>query len=159
FIAMELVHGVRLTSFIGVGGVSVERKLRWLLEIARALAAAHRVGLVHRDVKPSNVMVGDDDAIKVLDFGIAKLASAEHAVASARGGAEPAGPPSFRPAEGRLVGTPRYMAPEQLRGDAVDARTDQFALGLVAYELLTGVHPRGAVDTDDPSDYLRGSMP
>src|SRR5204862_4817130 len=97
----------------------------WLIDIARALASAHRVNVVHRDVKPSNVMVSEDDVAKVLDFGLAK----------------PLDPVSFRTQAGRMLGTVRYMAPELLAGAEADARSDQFAFGVTAYELRSGTHP------------------
>ena len=149
FIAMELVRGKTLRSYVGDASVPAAKKVRWLADVARALAAAHARGIVHRDVKPGNVMVSEDGTVKVLDFGVARWMAA--APTSAR--QEPAPLPSSRrgalsavTAEGTVVGTPRYMAPEQLRGEAVDGRTDQFAWGLVAYELLTGRHAWSAID-------------
>ncbi|MDI3288937.1 serine/threonine-protein kinase [Polyangium sp. 15x6] len=145
FIAMELVLGRPLRALVG-GDEPLGTRLRILLEIARALSAAHQAGLVHRDVKPENVVVRADGAVKVLDFGIARKL--------ARTSADPLGPTadgalSTMTAEGALVGTPAYMAPEQLRGEEIDARADQFAWGVVAYELLAGKLPfrsdRGAV--------------
>ncbi len=138
FIAMELVPGRTLRQYVGDATVPVETRLRWLLEVARALDAAHRAGLVHRDVKPDNVMIGNDDAIvKVLDFGIARSirgAVDVHAETSA-------GALETITAQGVAIGTPLYMPPEQLRGREVDARADQFAWGVMAYELLSGVTP------------------
>jgi hypothetical protein len=140
YIAMELVVGRSLRSFIGEE-VPLATRLGWLVDIASALHAAHERGLVHRDVKPDNVMVADDGTVKVLDFGIAWR---EQAVRSdpATSGASPDYPPWYLTlTAGNLVGTPRYMAPEQLRGEPVDGRADQFAWGVVAYELLAGVPP------------------
>ncbi|MDI1482796.1 serine/threonine-protein kinase [Polyangium sp. y55x31] len=145
FIAMELVEGRPLRALVG-GDEPLGTRLRILLEIARALSAAHQAGLVHRDVKPENVVVRADGAVKVLDFGIARKLS--------RASADPLGPTadgalSTMTAEGALVGTPAYMAPEQLRGEEIDARADQFAWGVLAYELLAGKLPfrsdKGAV--------------
>jgi len=148
FIAMELVEGQPLRALIREGageGAQMGTRLRILLEIARALSAAHQMGLVHRDVKPENVIVRNDGAVKVLDFGIARRFSQ---------GADPVGPTmdgalATMTAEGALVGTPAYMAPEQLRGEDIDARADQFAWGVVAYELFAGKLPfrsdKGAV--------------
>ena len=125
YIVMELVCGQPLLAYVGDDRAAPTRKIKWLLDIARALASAHRVGVIHRDVKPSNVMVSDDDVAKVLDFGLAK----------------PLEPVSFRTQAGRMLGTVRYMAPEQLAGAETDARCDQFAFGVTAYELLSGTHP------------------
>jgi hypothetical protein len=137
FIAMEFVSGSTLRAFVGDATVSVAHRVRWLTDIARALDAAHRRGLVHRDIKPENVMVSENDAIKVLDFGIARRASAsteETGATLVAGGATIT-------RDGAVVGTPRYMAPEQLRGAKLDGRADQFSWGVVAYELLTGHLP------------------
>ena len=125
FLVMELVSGASLRAYVGDTTVPVARKIRWLVGIARGLGAAHKAGLVHRDVKPTNVMVSDEDVVKVLDFGLAKPVEAA----------------SFRTDVGLVVGTPGYMAPELFTGVAADARSDQFAFGVTAYELLAGVHP------------------
>jgi len=150
YLAMELIDGLSLRRLIG-GGASVTTRLGWLLDVARALSAAHRAGLVHRDVKPENVMLREDGTIKVLDFGIARRVhlDVDEAVASTRRGADITKIGSMRGAdtvtsEGVMVGTPAYMAPEQLTGDPVDARTDQFGWGVLAYELITGRVPFGA---------------
>lgn len=129
YIVMELVTGQPLLAYVGDERVPAARKLSWLVDVARALSAAHKAGIVHRDVKPSNVMVSDDGSVKVLDFGLAK----------------PLAPVSFRTGHGQVVGTPRYMAPEQLAGAMVDARTDQYSFAVTAYELVAGTHPGGAL--------------
>lgn len=139
FIAMELLEGEDLRAKLDRGDASLSQKLRWLREAARALAAAHERGLVHRDVKPENMFVCNDGTLKLLDFGIAKRGEDDGAVP--RGDDRPAdsiGPSSFKTAVGRRFGTPRYMAPEQHAGEPTDPRTDQYAWGLVAFELLTG---------------------
>lgn len=141
YIAMELVSGRTLRSAVG-SSVPLSDRLRWLADVARALAAAHRKNLVHRDIKPENVMVREDGRVKVLDFGIARRAAAP---------IDPSAP-TADPSLGTLtqagvqVGTPMYMAPEQIRGDPVDGRVDQFAWGVLAYELLTGRVPWKARD-------------
>ena len=134
FMAMELVEGRQLRELVGAR-VHLQEKLRWLLDVARGLEAAHRAGLVHRDVKPQNVMVTASGA-KVLDFGIAKeLADAGRNATALL--------PSMRTQPGFSMGTPQYMAPEVLRGEREsDARTDQFSWGLVAYQLITGERAR-----------------
>ena len=133
YIAMELVNGNSLRAYVGDASVPVDERVRWLTDAARALAAAHEAGIVHRDVKPENVMVRSDGIVKVLDFGIAKRAPVDVAVSpSASTDATTAGV---------VLGTPTYMAPEQLRGEPLDGRADQFAWGVVAYELFAGKPP------------------
>ena len=157
YIAMELAEGVLLREKMRDSSVTLGRRLRWLEQIARALDAAHRVGLVHRDVKPENIIIGADDTVKVLDFGIAKRATDDPDVASPPA-SRPA-PASFRTAQGHVVGTPLYMAPEQVRGDPLDGRTDQFAWGLVAYELIAGTHPMREGSLEAPPPLLSEVVP
>ncbi|MEI7893455.1 MAG: protein kinase, partial [Myxococcales bacterium] len=143
YIVMELVVGHTLRESVG-GAVPMATGLRWLTDMAHALSAAHKRGLVHRDIKPENVMVRDDGVIKVLDFGIARRAG---------GAVDPKGPTQASALAtltrtGAAMGTPLYMAPEQIRSGGLDGRVDQFAWGVVAYELLTGRLPwKGG---DDP---------
>jgi tRNA A-37 threonylcarbamoyl transferase component Bud32 len=125
FLVMELIEGAPLRAFIGDTSLPVMKRLRWLVDIARGLGAAHKAGLVHRDVKPANVMISDDGVVKVLDFGLAKPVEAS----------------SLNTDVGLVVGTPRYMAPELFAGIRADARSDQYAFGVTAYELLSGAHP------------------
>jgi serine/threonine-protein kinase len=134
FIAMELVHGRLLRSLVGDAKVPLEERLRWLGDVARALAAAHRAGLVHRDVKPDNVIVGDDGVVKLLDFGVARRLPRSD-------GAPPGSHEASITIDGAIVGTPAYMPPEQLRGERVDGRADQFSWGVTAYELIAGKKP------------------
>ncbi len=136
YIVMELLSGVPLRAAMH-GPEPVEKKLRWLGEIAEALAAAHATGIVHRDVKPDNVMILDSGRAKVLDFGIARRereASPREAEALAT-----------LTAPGAVVGTPAYLAPEQIHGEPAEARSDQFAWGITAYEVLTGELPWGSI--------------
>ncbi|WP_437931860.1 protein kinase [Sorangium sp. So ce291] len=143
FIVMELVAGRTLRSAIGGPEVPGSMRVAWLADVGRALAAAHRRGLVHRDIKPENVMVRDDGVIKVLDFGIARRAAGE---ADPSASTEAPALPTLT-ALGVKLGTPVYMAPEQIRGGELDGRADQFAWGVLAFELLTGRLPwRGAGD-------------
>ena len=141
FIAMEYIDGSSLRRFIGDPAVPLDLKLRWMVDVARALRAAHRRGLVHRDIKPENVMVREDGAVKVLDFGIAKRALGDDKSAPKLPSLASLEENTTTTAEGSISGTPQYMAPEQLRGEVLDGRADQFAWGLVAYELITGHHP------------------
>jgi len=126
YIAMEYVKGKTLETLMsGEEALPPERIIGILRQTAAALDYAHRKGIVHRDIKPANVMVSDDDgAVKITDFGVAKLAAS----------AQMTHP-------GTVVGTPNYMAPEQVEGRAVDGRADQFALAVIAYEMLTGEKP------------------
>src|SRR5262249_18313540 len=112
-------------------------RVLWLKAVGAALAAAHARGLVHRDVKPENVMIREDGVVKVLDFGIAQRAAE---VAQELSTTSPQTIPSTDARRG-LAGTPYYMSPEQMRREEPDARTAQFAWGVVAYELLTGSGP------------------
>ena len=120
FIAMEYVRGETFTDLVGLRPpLSVRRKLQLAGEVCAGLAHAHSAGIVHRDIKPANLIVGSEGIVKILDFGIAKLSS------------------STMTLPGSVLGTLNYMAPEQVRGMAVDARADIFAVGAVLYELLT----------------------
>ncbi len=137
FIATELIEGVTLRQRLDAGGRLPWREaLDVASQIATALDAAHRAGIVHRDIKPENVMVRPDGLVKVLDFGLAKLTTpATGQLVDAETGAPiPAG----QTQPGMILGTLRYMSPEQARGRTVDAQTDIFSLGAVLYELLTG---------------------
>jgi serine/threonine-protein kinase len=146
FITMELVDGVSLRKHVGDAAIPIEQRLKWLAQVASALQAAHDRRIVHRDVKPENVMVRRDGAIKVLDFGIARPEAErgreedddEHLAGA---GVREAVSQSGATTEATWAGTPRYMSPEQLRRDPIDARSDQFSWGVLAYELLTGRRP------------------
>ncbi|MFT3775627.1 MAG: protein kinase [Minicystis sp.] len=146
YIVMELVEGKTLRGFVGDTSVPMPTRIARLADVARALAGAHRRGLVHRDVKPENVMVRDDGMVKVLDFGIARRTRGDvDATASTELRDSPA--LATLTEAGVKVGTPMYMAPEHIRGDALDGRADQFSWGVLAYELLAGRLPwRGGND-------------
>jgi uncharacterized protein (TIGR02265 family) len=133
YIAMEFISGATLRAYVGAPG-GWRRKLKWLLDAASALDAAHELGIIHRDVKPENVMVRDDGIVKVLDFGIARREGAPPSMVSPTS-------PTVMPGQSLVIGTPAYMAPEQFAGRAIDGRADQFAWGVMAYELFTGAPP------------------
>ncbi len=137
FIVMELVSGRTLREAVGDASVPVATCVAQLADVARALGVAHKRGLVHRDIKPENVMVRDDGVVKVLDFGIARR---QRASLGPQGEAETPALPTLT-IEGIKLGTPVYMSPEQILGEALDGRTDQFAWGVVAYERLAGRLP------------------
>jgi eukaryotic-like serine/threonine-protein kinase len=134
FIAMEHVEGSTLADRMGRRGLPLRELLRVAVQIADALAAAHARGIVHRDLKPGNVMVTPDGHVKVLDFGLAKLVEPP----APDGQSTMTAAERLHTMEGRIVGTPAYMSPEQALGQPVDARSDVFAFGSVLYEMATG---------------------
>ena len=124
FLVMELVEGQSLDQLIKASGLlTQDRSVTIITQVLSALGFAHANGIVHRDIKPSNVMVLPGDQVKVADFGIARLEASEFTIV------------------GDLLGTPAYMAPEQLSGGPIDHRTDLFAAGVILFEMLTGVKP------------------
>jgi serine/threonine protein kinase len=137
FIAMEYVDGEPLSHAIPRGGMRLGEALRLATQTADALAAAHRAGIVHRDVKPGNIMLSRSGSIKVVDFGLAKLVATTSSDENAptRTLAQTS---EDLTSEGQVVGTTAYMSPEQADGGQVDARSDIFSFGCVLYEMLSG---------------------
>jgi len=128
FIVMEYVPGRSLESMLRSGGIEIDRLFHIATQMADALAYAHAEGVVHRDLKPSNILVNPQGTVKIIDFGLAKVTAALHP-------SVPNGPLTNK---GTLLGTAGYMAPEQVRAEAADARSDLFAFGAMLYEMLTG---------------------
>ena len=144
FLAMELIPGETLRSRLSAeGALSAGESLEIMRDVLAALAAAHRAGLVHRDVKPENVLISPDGVVKVADFGLARAVSSHTATAT-----------------GTMLGTVSYLAPEQVEGQRGDERSDVYAAGLVLYEMLTGAK---AVDGDLPIhvayQHVHGTVP
>ncbi|HMF07558.1 MAG TPA: protein kinase, partial [Thermoanaerobaculia bacterium] len=138
YLVMELLEGETLAERLSGGPLPLEQVLRYGVEMAGALDWAHRQGIVHRDLKPGNVMVTRSGA-KLLDFGLAKFAPSSASAAITDLSMQPTTPKKADlTAEGTILGTFQYMAPEQLEGKEADARTDIFALGAVIYEMATG---------------------
>jgi serine/threonine protein kinase/class 3 adenylate cyclase len=134
FIATEFIDGQTLRKLIKNPDVNLHQVLDIAAQIARALGTAHEAGIVHRDVKPENVMLRHDHYVKILDFGLAKLTEASADAEAATGVGASTNP-------GTVMGTVSYMSPEQARGLDVDARSDIFSLGVVIYELAAGIRP------------------
>ncbi|MBW2277021.1 MAG: serine/threonine protein kinase [Deltaproteobacteria bacterium] len=136
FITMELVEGQPLAELTAKGPLDLDQMLDLARQIADAVATAHEHGITHRDLKPQNVVVTPDGVAKVLDFGLAKFTEEK---------ADPAtthmATASVTTGDGRILGTPAYMSPEQAEGKPVDHRTDVFSLGVVFYEMATGRRP------------------
>jgi serine/threonine protein kinase/Tol biopolymer transport system component len=145
-IATEFVEGFTLRQRLTESPPSLTESILIAIQIADALAAAHAAGIIHRDIKPENVMLRPDGYVKVLDFGLAKLAEQATAVA-----ADEALTKQLRTGSGMVIGTAGYMSPEQARGREVDARSDIFSLGALLYEMVTQRRP---FEGETPSDTL-----
>lgn len=156
YLVTELLHGSALREMLRSGPLPREKAVRIASQVARGLVAAHAAGIVHRDIKPENIFVTREGIAKILDFGLASVMVDE----SAQPGASEADT-LFETRQGIVLGTVGYMAPEQVRAQRVDARTDLFALGCVFYEMLTGkrafggesrVRALAAILEEDPPD-------
>jgi len=156
FLTMELVEGQGLDRHVTSGGLPVERVLDVGIGLSDALTAAHERGVVHRDLKPANVMLTREGCVKVLDFGLARVERQKTDVPESQ--ASTISPPLS--GVGQVVGTVPYMAPEQVRGEPADARSDLFALGTILYELAAGRRPfDGATPADVSAAILRDTPP
>ena len=129
FMVMEFIAGQTLDKLIPPGGLATDLALKYAIQVAEALAYAHAAGIIHRDLKPSNLLVDESGMVKVLDFGLAKLAGPAAAMDETK---------TMATTPGMVVGTLAYMSPEQAEGKPVDARSDIFSFGSVLYEMLTG---------------------
>ena len=131
YIVMEYVEGITLKTYIEKKGqLTFKEAVSIAIQVGRGIEAAHSKGIIHRDIKPQNIMLLTDGTIKVMDFGIAKFAREES-----------------RTATDQAIGTVHYISPEQARGDVTDAKSDLYSVGVMFYEMLTGRKP---FDTDNP---------
>jgi serine/threonine protein kinase len=140
FIAMELLEGETLDRRLNAGAAPLDRLLDWGIQMADALDAAHAKGIIHRDIKPANIFITQRGQVKVLDFGLAKLARPEMEMKTI-GATQDSPAPANLTSPGSTVGTIAYMSPEQARGEDLDARTDLFSAGVVLYQMATGRLP------------------
>jgi serine/threonine-protein kinase len=134
-ISMEYFSSHSLSDELKQGPIGLKRGLKIVWDICRGMSAAHQVGVVHRDLKPPNILLNESGLVKVVDFGLAALNHADARLTRT----------------GVLIGTPTYMAPEQVRARTIDARTDIYSLGVIMYEIFTGRPPYVA---DDPMAIL-----
>jgi len=137
YIASELIEGETLRQRLQRGRLELREALHIAIQVASALSAAHKAGIVHRDIKPENIMLRHDGYVKVLDFGVAKLAQNDLETSQPHEHSMPTTQTTF----GSMMGTLRYMSPEQVRGETVDQRTDIWSFGVVLYEMVAGVAP------------------
>lgn len=140
FLVMEFVSGQNLEQLLSHSPVPFSTAAIWAADLASALFHAHRAGIIHGDVKPSNVRVTEDDKVKLVDFGIARFASQVTG-------------------SDRVLGTPAYLSPEQIEGKKQDGRSDLFSLGIVLYEMITGVRPFGGNSLGDICAQILTSTP
>ncbi len=139
YLVMEMVEGQSLEKIIAKGSIAYPTACEWAAHVAEALAVAHRRAVIHGDIKPANILITNDNRVKLTDFGMARLAS--HQTDSA------------------VRGTPAYWCPEQILGRAQDARSDIFSLGVVLHEMLTGINPFGGDSIPTVCSQILSSVP
>jgi non-specific serine/threonine protein kinase len=154
FFTMELIQGESLSKHVVKGGMALDRFLEVAIPLADAISAAHERGIIHRDLKPGNIMITTSGKVKILDFGLARYHARDVS-------AEPVGSDETTITdEMRLSGTISYMSPEQIRGEAVDHRSDIFSLGIVLFEIATGRRPfHGKTPADVMASILKDTPP
>jgi serine/threonine protein kinase/Tol biopolymer transport system component len=158
FIVMELLEGESLDKLHYRRSMPYPKLLDFGVQVADALDAAHRKGILHRDIKPGNIFLSPSGQVKILDFGLAKIEEG-YAASSDNGNATLAEPHDLLTSPGSAVGTIAYMSPEQARGETLDARSDVFSLGVVLYELATGQHPFSGATTAVTFDRILNYAP
>jgi len=153
FIAMEYIQGITVRDQLSRGPLPVKQALNIAIQVATALSSAHASGIIHRDIKPENIMLRPDGYVKVLDFGLAKLTEI------VRDQEQPGAGANVHTDTGMLMGTVKYMSPEQLRDTKIDERTDIWSLGIVLYEMLTGSTPFEAPSSNESVAAILASQP
>src|SRR6202158_5004643 len=155
YVVSELLEGETLRDRLRTGAIAVRKSLDYAMQIAHGLAAAHEKGIIHRDLKPENVFVTKDGRVKILDFGLAKLTQADPGSQTSMPTATHGGTEA-----GMVMGTAGYMSPEQIRGQALDPRSDIFSFGAILYEMLSGKRAfHGNTPADTMSAILKEDPP
>ena len=163
FIVSELLEGTSLRDRLDKGRLSSRKSIEYAVQVARGLGAAHDKGVVHRDLKPENIFITADERVKILDFGLAKLMQPDDSEVSASAATQ-----RMATSPGVVLGTVGYMSPEQVRGTAIDHRSDVFSFGVVLYEMISGVPPfrresgvetMNAILNDDPPPIAGDAKP
>ncbi len=155
FIVSEFVDGANVGKQLAAGPLDAGKALDIAIQVASGLVAAHAAHIVHRDIKPENLVIRADGLVKIVDFGIAKLSEVRKSIGAAAPGSTVTGSRT-----GTIIGTAKYMSPEQARGQSVDGRTDVFSLGTVIYEMVAGKAPfQGDTDSDVVAEILKTEPP